>query len=74
MPSRAQVTALLQQGHTYESAGRVLGIPAGRAALIATGRPSERDNPPSHNPTRDPRVMAWVRERAARDLTQDAGA
>jgi hypothetical protein len=74
MPSRDQVTSLLEQGHSYETAGRALGIPAGRAALIATGEPSELDNPPSHNPTRNPRVMAWVRERAARDLTRDPGA
>jgi hypothetical protein len=29
-------------------------------------------DPPSVNPTRDETMLAWVRERAARELTQKA--
>jgi hypothetical protein len=79
MPTRAQVLELLESGHSYASAGTLLGVPAGQAYLIATGRPADGSDghssrpelvhPPAHNPTRNPRVMAWVRERAARELS-----
>ena len=91
MPTRAQVTGLLDQGHSYETAARALGIPVGQAYMIATGLPADGSgapapaemerkrvlpgssqhlvNPPPYNPTRSESVMAWVRERAARDLT-----
>jgi hypothetical protein len=92
MTTRAQVLALVESGHSYESAARSLRIPAGRAYLIATGvaadasdspHPEEHHeaplltggsqdlfNPPSVKPTRDEQVIAWVRGRAARELTQ----
>lgn len=90
MPTRAQVTTLLDQGHSYESAARELHVPPGQAYMIATGLPAdggegaleaERDarrpvpgstqqlvNPPAFNPTHSESVVAWVRERARRDL------
>jgi hypothetical protein len=77
MPTRAQVVDLIQTGHSYESAGRLLGVSAGQVYMIATGAPADGSdgrprqelvNPPAHNPTRDERVLAWVRERAAREL------
>jgi hypothetical protein len=48
MTTRAQVTELLDQGHSYETAARELKIPAGRAFMIATGLPADGgDVPPS---------------------------
>jgi hypothetical protein len=74
--TREQVTALLDQGLDYEAAARALGIPPGRAFMIATGAPAETGdqdlvNPPAHNPTRNEEVMEWVRGRAARELTRE---
>jgi hypothetical protein len=74
--TRAQVKELLDSGLDYEAAARQLGIRPGLAYMIATGRPADDDSapaqdlfePPHHNPTRNPRVDQWVRERAARDL------
>lgn len=77
MPTRAQVEALLSEGHSYQTAGRTLGIPPGQAFMIATGRPAETEdqalvNPPHMNPTRKASVIRWVQERAARELTGGA--
>jgi hypothetical protein len=90
MPTQDQVRELLDHGHSYETAARALGIPAGRAFMIATGLPADGSdtpspeelderrlpsgssqrlvNPPPLNPTRNARVMQWVRQRAAREL------
>jgi transposase len=77
MPTRAQVVELLEAGHSYESAATLLGVPAGQVYMIATGAPADGSdgrprqdlvNPPAHNPTRDERVLEWVRERASREL------
>ena len=83
MASREQVRKLLDEGHSYETAARELGIPAGLAYMIATGRradggppgfgetpanPQRFVNPPPLNPTENAEVLAWVRERAAREL------
>jgi hypothetical protein len=46
MTSRAQVLALVRSGHSYESAARSLGIPAGQAYLIATGVPADASDSP----------------------------
>jgi hypothetical protein len=39
MATREQVLALLDHGHSYETAARALKIPAGLAFMIATGLP-----------------------------------
>jgi hypothetical protein len=94
MPTRDQVTELLDEGDSFEGAGRALGVPPGQAYMIATGRPADDGdalsptgraetwsvrgspqqlvNPPTVNPARDETILAWVRERAARELTQEA--
>ncbi|SEN27031.1 hypothetical protein [Nonomuraea pusilla] len=41
MPSKEQVLRLLSQGHDYGDIAERLGIPAGRAYLIATGVPAD---------------------------------
>jgi hypothetical protein len=47
MTSRAQVTALLDGGHSYETAARQLKISAGLAYMIATGRPADGSGAPA---------------------------
>lgn len=90
MPSKRDVLRALRSTGSYERAGRVLGIPAGQAHLIATGVPADGSpplepshlgrvglltspqhlvNPAQHNPLRKEHVLAWVRQRAQRDLT-----
>jgi hypothetical protein len=39
-----------------------------RDKLLPVGSPQHLVNPPPMNPTRNPRVMEWVRGRAAREL------
>jgi hypothetical protein len=77
MPTRAQVKELLDAGLSYEAAATRLKVPAGQVFMIATGAPADASNgcprqdlvnPASHNPTRKDHVLAWVRERAAREL------
>ena len=41
MPTRDQVDALLDSGHSYETAARLLRIPAGQAFMVATGLPAD---------------------------------
>ncbi len=41
MVTRAQVLGLVEGGASYEEAGASLGIPAGRAFMIATGLPAD---------------------------------
>jgi hypothetical protein len=94
MPTRDQVTELLDEGDSFERAGRALGVPPGQAYMVATGRPADDGdagaltgragtrsvggspqqlvNPPTANPARANTIPAWVRERAARELTQEA--
>lgn len=47
MATRAQVLELLELGHTYETAGRELGIPPGQAFMVATGLPADGSDVPS---------------------------
>jgi hypothetical protein len=78
--SRAQLLGLLDEGHSYETAARELGIPPGLAFMIATGRPADAGdpdsgdqhlvNPPTFDPAHNAEVMEWVRGRAARELEQ----
>ena len=46
MPSREQVLTLLDEGHSYETAGRLLHIAPGQAYLIATGLPADGSDTP----------------------------
>jgi hypothetical protein len=84
MPSKQQVQeALRRSGGDYAAAGAALGIPPGRAHLIATGMPADNSegrrstmsspqrlvNPAQHDPLRSEQIVNWIRERAARDLT-----
>jgi hypothetical protein len=50
MATRQEVQDLLDTGLVYEEAADRLGIPAGQAYLIATGRPADTSDEP---PTRD---------------------
>ena len=45
--TRPHVRELLRQGHTYETAGRELGIPAGQVYMIATGLPADGSGAPA---------------------------
>jgi hypothetical protein len=47
MATRAQVSALLDQGHSYETAGRMLGVPPGQAFMTMTGLPADGSDAPS---------------------------
>ncbi|HTZ88611.1 MAG TPA: helix-turn-helix domain-containing protein [Solirubrobacteraceae bacterium] len=47
MATRAQVLELLKQGHSYETAARELGIPAGQAFMVATGLSADSSETPS---------------------------
>jgi hypothetical protein len=80
VPTRAEVLELIAAGDGYEQAAAKLGIPPGQAYLLATGKAADGSDgrssrqellhPPAHNPTRKPHVLAWVRERAERELTR----
>jgi hypothetical protein len=85
MAKRDEVTALLESGHSYETAAVELGIAPGLVYMIANGLPADRSdsgaeqalvNPRAFNPTRKPHVLEWVAARAARELTprRDPGA
>jgi hypothetical protein len=56
MPSRDQVTALLDQGHTYETAARELKIPA-LTFMIATGLPADGSGAPAPEELDSKRVL-----------------
>src|ERR1700761_4292306 len=47
MATRREVQDLLDAGLDYEAAGQRLGIPAGQAYLIATGRPADGSAEPA---------------------------
>jgi hypothetical protein len=85
VPSKQQVLdALRRSGDDLAAAGRELGIPPGQVHMLATGLPADGTdasagpldspqrlvNPAQHNPLRKEHVVRWVRERAARDLTE----
>ncbi len=58
MPTREQVLELLDGGHSYESAGRELHIPAGQAFMIATGRPADGSDSVSAQERARPPLLA----------------
>ncbi|HWG12864.1 MAG TPA: hypothetical protein VG268_06300 [Streptosporangiaceae bacterium] len=51
MATREEVQHLLDTGLDYEAAGQRLGIPAGQAYLIATGRPADGSAEPAAEDT-----------------------
>jgi len=53
MPTRDQIAALLDAGHSFLTAGRALDIPAGQAYMIATGRPADGSDTPHANELHD---------------------
>jgi hypothetical protein len=55
--TREQVMRLLDSGHTYETAARELGIPAGRAFMLATGLPADGSYAPSPEDLERKRVL-----------------
>jgi len=46
MPTRAQVLALLDQGQSFQTVGRVLRVAPGQAYMIATGLPADGSDTP----------------------------
>jgi len=46
MPTPEQVARLLEAGHSYETAARELGLPAGLTFMIATGVPADAGGAP----------------------------
>ncbi|MGI8863280.1 MAG: hypothetical protein ACR2JH_02600 [Solirubrobacteraceae bacterium] len=57
MPNRDQVLELLDHGHSYETAARELGIPAGQVFMIATGLPADGGDGPAPEELRDKRLL-----------------
>ncbi len=53
MATRTQVMQLLSEGHSYETAAAELGISAGEAFMIATGRPADGSGAPRPEEPRD---------------------
>jgi hypothetical protein len=58
MTTRAQVLALIRSGQSYESAARSLGIPAGRAYLIATGVAADASDSPHPEQSHEAPLLA----------------
>jgi hypothetical protein len=58
MPTREHVTRLLDRGHSYETAARELGIPAGLAYMLATGLPADGSATPAPQELASRRVLA----------------
>ena len=58
MPTRNQVRTLLAEGFGYRAAAERLGIPAGQAYLIATGRPADGSDSLSGQEQAHARVQA----------------
>jgi hypothetical protein len=57
MPTPEQVTALLDEGHSYETASRELGISAGLVFMIATGLPADGGDTPTPEELSAKRVL-----------------
>lgn len=55
VPTRDHVVALLEGGHSFETAGRELGIAPGLVFMIATGVPADGSDTPSRAPLREAR-------------------
>jgi hypothetical protein len=82
LPLHDRLQQLLLSGADQEQAAARLGIPAGLAYLVATGRPADGShassqhlvNPPAQNPTSSEAVHAWIRRRAQQDAQMQATA
>jgi hypothetical protein len=86
LPLHDRLQQLLLSGADQEQATALLGIPAGLAYLVATGRPADGShadshassqhlvNPPAQNPTSSEAVHAWIRRRAQQDAQMQAAA
>jgi hypothetical protein len=72
MATREQLRTLLDDGRSIEQAADELGIPAGRAFMIATGRPADGGDPLDHAPGDPDSPQALVNPRAHNPLTNDA--
>jgi hypothetical protein len=57
MPTREQVLALLDEGHSYETAANVLHVPAGQAFMIATGVPADGSDALHPDEEREKRML-----------------
>lgn len=57
MTTKAQVETLLDEGHTYETAARELGIPAGQAFMLATGLAADGSDVPAPQELKRRRVL-----------------
>jgi hypothetical protein len=76
MPTRAQVLALLDEGQSFPSAARALGIAPGKAFMIATGLPADRSDTPHPEEVRGAPVPSGSTQDlvnpATRNPTRDA--
>lgn len=57
MPTRSEVTRLLDQGLSYEDVGQRLDIAPGQAFMIATGLPADGSDSPHPSELRDRPVL-----------------
>ncbi len=57
MPTRDQVLELLDHGHSYETAARELGLPAGQVFMIATGLPADGSDTPTPEELKNRRLL-----------------
>jgi hypothetical protein len=83
-PLHDRLQQLLLSGVDQEQAAARLGIPAGLAYLVTTGRPADGSNadsrastqhlvnPPAVNPNSSEAVHAWIRRRVQHDAQMRA--
>jgi hypothetical protein len=57
VPTRDQVLELLDHGHSYETAAKELGLPAGQAFMIATGLPADGGDAPAPEELESKRLL-----------------
>ncbi|MBQ1016824.1 hypothetical protein KBX71_02975 [Micromonospora sp. D93] len=67
MPDKDQVLRLLDQGHGYPEVGRILGIPAGQAYLIATGVPADNGDTVTRERRERPGILPSRTQRLVND-------
>ena len=57
MATRDQVLELLDHGHSYETAAKELGLPAGQVFMIATGLPADGGDGPAPEELENKRLL-----------------